>query len=61
MVQTAGDDKRDYLVRVERLGCDADLGTTDKARRRLCLVLATNGLRDVYLQRDLMARSIDWA
>ena len=46
---------------VERLRSDADLGTTDEARRRICLVLASNGLRDVNLQRELMARSMDWA
>ena len=59
--QTAGEDEQRYFVRVERLSRDADLGTTDKARRRLCLVLATNDLRDVNLQRELMARSMDWA
>ena len=59
--QTSGEDERDYLVRVERLSCDADLGTTEEARRHLCLVLTTNGLRDVNLRRELLARSMNWA
>ena len=36
---TAGEDERDYLVRVEKLSRGVDLGTTDGARRRLCLAL----------------------
>ena len=59
--QTAGEHEREYLVRVERLSCDADLGTTEEARRHLCLVLTTNGLRDVNLRRELLARSMNWA
>ena len=58
--QNVGKDERDYLVRVEKLSRDANLGTTDEARRRLCLVLGTNGLRDVNLRRELMARRLDW-
>ena len=59
MRQNVGEDERDYLVRVEKLSRDADLGTTNEARRRLCFVLATNGLRDVNLRRELMARRLD--
>ena len=47
--QNFGEDERDYLVMVERLRSDADLGSTDEARRRLYLVFATNWLRDVNL------------
>ena len=46
---------------MERLSRDADLVTTDEARRHLCLVLATNGLRDVNLQRELIDRNMNWA
>ena len=61
MHQTAGEDEREYVVRVKRLSHDADLRTTDKVKRQLCFVLATNGLRDINLRRELMAVSMEWA
>ena len=61
MCETAGEDEQDYVVRVGKLSRDADLGTTDVATRRLCLVLATNSLRDVNFQRKLMAGCMNWA
>ena len=59
--QLAGEDDRDYLVRVERLSCDACFNDADALRRRYCFVLAINGLRDIKLQIELMAKSgLDW-
>ena len=59
--QLAGEDDRDYLVRVERLSRDAGFDDADALRRRYCFVLAINGLRDAYLKRELMAtRGLDW-
>ena len=59
--QLAGEDDRDYLVRVERLSHDAGFDNADALRRRYCFVLAINGLRDIKLQMELMAKSgLDW-
>ena len=59
--QHAGEDDRDYLVRVERLSRDADFANADAVRRRFALVLAVNGLRDAALRLELMAkRDLDW-
>ena len=57
MRQTAGENEQDYLVRIERLSRDADLGTTMKPAPLSCDT--TNGLRDINLQRELMARITD--
>ena len=53
--QLAGEGDRDYLVRVERLSCDAGFHDADALRRRYCFVLAINGLRDISLQMELVA------
>ena len=45
------------FVRVERLGYDADLCTTDDARRRFVLVLTINSLRNISLEKKLMVKS----
>ena len=59
--QLAGEDDRDYLVRVEWLSRDAGFNDADALRRRYCFVLAINGLRDGNLKRELMAtRGLDW-
>ena len=36
--QNNGEDERDYLISVERLNHDTDLGTTDETRKRLSLM-----------------------
>ena len=59
--QAAGEDARDYLLRVERLSRDVEFGRADQTRRRFSLVLAINGLRDTALQQHLMSReNMDW-
>ena len=59
--QLAGEDDRDYLVRVERLSRDAGFDNADALRRRYCFVLAINGLRDINLRMQLMAKSsLNW-
>ena len=55
--QLAGEDDRDYLVRVERVSRDAGFDDADALRRRYCFVLAINGLRDINLRMQLMAKS----
>ena len=55
--QLAGEDSRDYLVRVERLSRDAGFDEADALGRRYCFVLAINGLRDIKLRMELMAKS----
>ena len=45
--QLAGEDNRDYLVRVELLSRNAGFDDADALRRRYCFVLAINGLRDI--------------
>ena len=61
MSQLAGEDDRDYLVRVERLSCDACFNDADALRRRYCFVLAINGLREINLRLELTAKSgLDW-
>ena len=58
--QLAGEDDRDYLMRVERLSRDAGFDDADALRRRYCFVLAINGLRNINLRMQLMAkRSLD--
>ena len=50
-----------HLVRKERLSHDADLVTTDDARRRLSSVLAIYSLRNANLERELMVkRDLYW-
>ena len=59
--QLAGEDDRDYLLRVERLSHDAGFDDADAFRRHYCFMLAINGLRDINLRMELMAKSdIDW-
>ena len=59
--QRTGEDDRDYLVRVERLSREAELGNVETIRRQLAMVLAVNGLRDVALRKELMALcDLDW-
>ena len=50
MSQLAGEDDRDYLVRVERLSRDAGFDDADALRRHYCFVLAIYGLRDINLR-----------
>lgn len=63
--QCAGEDQRDYLKRVERMSRELDFfnHATDaihkelqQARSQLSLVLAVNGLQDLSLRNELMAK-----
>ena len=62
--QLTGEDQRDYLKRVERLGRELDIfrssneqskADLEKAREQLTLVIAVNGLRDQGTRRDMIA------
>jgi hypothetical protein len=60
--QTAGEDVREYLLRVERLSRQCGYGTdSEEVRLQFCVALAVNGLRDMNLRRELMARkALSW-
>jgi len=64
--QLAGEDNRDFLLRVERLGRQVCEPNTDNAdavaavnniRENLCLTLAVNGLRDASIRTGLMSKT----
>ena len=59
--QLAREYNRNYPASVEQLSHDADFDDVDALRRRYCLVLAINGLRDTKLRMELMAKhGLDW-
>lgn len=68
--QTVGEDNREYLKRVEQLSRNLQFFNNNEeaihnalqtARENLALVIAVNGMRDLKLRKELMAkRDLNW-